>query len=224
VGHPVVRIELADTLDISEEIFRWEVATAVAGSILGINPFDQPNVQESKDNTNRLLKEMEQKSSQLGSKPALSEGNIGLYADKNEASIQETIKLLLEQASPGDYVALLAYLTEGQETTNHLQAIRHLLRDNTKLATTLGYGPRYLHSTGQLHKGGPNTGIFLIFTADPDGSVPIPERPYSFGMLEHAQALGDYEALQKHGRRVVRMHINGQAKAGLEQIREMLLP
>lgn len=222
-GHPLVRIELADILDISEEFFRWEITTAVAGSILGINPFDQPNVQESKDNTNRLLKEINLGGRQKEVQPTLREGNIELYADENSATLSETLKVLLDRASPGDYLALLAYLSEDAETTNQLQTIRRILRDRTKLATTLGYGPRYLHSTGQLHKGGPNTGIFLMFTKDTSDSDSIPGHPYSFGALEHAQAIGDYEALQKHGRRVIRLHMKGEIKDGLERIKELLL-
>jgi hypothetical protein len=181
-------------------------------------------VKESKDNTNRLLQEVREKGQLPEQTPDLEEENLRLYAGESAATIQETMMLLLERAAPGDYIAILAYLTEDAQINNSLQTIRHMLRDRTALATTLGYGPRYLHSTGQLHKGGPNTGIFFLFTNKEGDPIPIPGSSYSFGTLQHAQALGDFQALQKHDRRVMHVDLGKAPLEGLEAIRRMLLP
>ena len=221
-GQPVITIQMDDRLDLGQEFFRWEIATATAGAILGINAFNQPNVQESKDNTNRLL-DLVRKGDQLPEeKPALVEGPLTLYADAAAPTVAETLARFLAQAAPGDYVAMMAYLSETPSTDQALQAIRLKLRDRRKLATTLGYGPRFLHSTGQFHKGGPNTGLFLQLTADDTEDAAVPGEPYSFGVLKRAQALGDLEALRKHGRRVVRIHLGKDAGAGLKALAEAL--
>ena len=219
-AHPVVTIELNDPLDFGQEFFRWEIATATAGSILGINPFDQPNVQESKDNTNRLLETVRTQGELPEEKPALVEAPLSLYAPKAAGTIVETLRGFLAQARPGDYVAIMAYLTEDSAIEKALQAIRLRLRDSLRLATTLGYGPRFLHSTGQFHKGGPNTGLFLQLTSDDAGDLPVPGQPYTFGIFKRAEALGDLEALRKHQRRVIRIHLGadvGKGLAALEQ-------
>jgi transaldolase/glucose-6-phosphate isomerase len=220
-GHPVVTIEMGDLLDLGQEFFRWEIATAIAGAILGINAFDQPNVQESKDNTDRLL-DIVKRSGQLPEEdPALVEEPLTLYAeDGDHRSIVEALAAFFGQAQRGDYFALMAYLTEEPDTQQALQEIRVCLRDRLRLATTLGYGPRFLHSTGQLHKGGPNTGLFVQLTADDAKDVPLPGQPYTFGTLKRAQALGDLQSLRKHGRRVVRIHLGSDVHRGLAALIE----
>jgi transaldolase/glucose-6-phosphate isomerase len=219
-GQPVVTIRMADRLDLAQEFFRWEIATATAGAILGINAFNQPNVQESKDNTNRLLKVVEEKGQLPEERQSLAEGPVSLYIQGDAAaSVTENLRRFLGQARPGDYLALLAYLTEGPAVDAALEDLRHTLRDRLHLATTLGYGPRYLHSTGQLHKGGPNTGIFFELTADDRQELPVPARPYTFGVLKQAQALGDLESLRQHGRRAIRVHLHGEVPQALETLK-----
>jgi transaldolase/glucose-6-phosphate isomerase len=215
-GQPVVTIQMEDRLDLAQEFFRWEIATATAGAILGINAFNQPNVQESKDNTNRLLGVVREKGQLPEEKPVLVDPPLSLYAEEGDSNVAGSLRAFFGQAQPGDYVALMAYLTEEPETERALEAIRLRLRDGLKLATTLGYGPRFLHSTGQFHKGGPNTGLFLQLTADDAKDADVPGEPYTFGVLKRAQALGDLEALRKHGRRVVRIHLGPDVPKGLE--------
>jgi transaldolase/glucose-6-phosphate isomerase len=221
-GHPVVTIRMEDPLDIGQEFFRWEIATATAGSILGINAFDQPNVQESKDHTNRLLEEVRRTGKLAEPSPLLSEGSLQFYGMRGANSAKEYVKNFLGQARQGDYVALQAYLPETPTAHQALQALRLRLRDGLRLATTLGYGPRFLHSTGQYHKGGPNTGLFLQLTADQKEDISVPEQPYTFGIFKHAQALGDMEALQKHGRRVVRIHLRENLDQGLKRLAQIV--
>ena len=221
-GQPVVTIQLEDRLDLGQEFFRWEVATAAAGAVLGINPFDQPNVQESKDNTNQLLQAVRQNGGFPVEPITLMEAPLTLYGGQEAPSLAAALALFFKQVKPGDYLAFLAYLTEDPATTALLQEMRLLLRDHLRVATTLGYGPRYLHSTGQYHKGGPNTGLFLIITADPAEDAAIPGEPYSFGVFRQAQALGDYQSLLRHGRRVLRLHLGADAPRGLAQLRETL--
>jgi transaldolase/glucose-6-phosphate isomerase len=220
-GYPVITIQMGDLLDLGQEFFRWEIATATAGAILEINAFNQPNVQESKDNTDRLLKVVETEGQLPTEKPALVVDPLAFYAKEVAQTGEGTLARFLEQARPGDYVALMAYLTEGPQVEEALQAIREHLRDHLHLATTLGYGPRFLHSTGQLHKGGPNSGLFLQLTADDAEDVQVPGAPYTFGVLKRAQAQGDLEALRKHGRRVMRIHLGHDAPQGLAAVREV---
>lgn len=221
-GHPVVTIVLDDLLDLGAEFFRWEIATASAGAILGINAFDQPNVQESKDNTDRLLDLVRKEGRLPEEPPALVEGRLALYADRVAPTVAGTLAAFVGQARRGDYAALTAYLTEAPETDRALAACRVLIKTRTRLATTVGYGPRYLHSTGQYHKGGPNTGLFLQFTADDVEDAGVPGAPYTFGVFKRAQALGDLEALNRHGRRVMRVHLGGDAEQGLGQFADAL--
>ncbi len=217
-GHPVVTMAVDDPIDLGTEFFRWELGTATAGAILGINAFDQPNVQESKDNTDRLL-DIVRKNGQLPEEPpALVEGGLGVYGDGGERTVAGTLTRFFSQARRGDYAALTAYLTETPETDRALQALRVLIRTRTRLATTLGYGPRYLHSTGQYHKGGPNTGLFIQLTADDREDAQVPGSPYPFGVFKRAQALGDLEALKRHGRRALRIHLGRDAGEGLAQL------
>jgi hypothetical protein len=217
-GFPVVTILLDDLLDLGQEFFRWEVATAAAGTVLGINAFDQPNVRESKGNTNRLLEIVRQTGALPAEKPVLAEPPLELYAAEATRTMPETIRNFLNQSEAGDYIAIQAYLPETPEVERSLQAIRLRLRECFRVATTVGYGPRFLHSTGQYHKGGPNDGLFLQLTAGNPNDVPIPDAPYTFGMLEQAQALGDLQALAGHGRAVLRVHLGGDVLFGLAQV------
>jgi transaldolase/glucose-6-phosphate isomerase len=219
-GHPVVTIQMDDALDLGQEFFRWEVATATAGAILGINAFNQPNVQESKDNTNRLLKAVEEKKALPEEQPAITEEPLRLYAEQADSPLKDALRKFLAQSGAGDYVALMAYLTESSPVDEALQSIRLRLRDRLHLATTLGYGPRFLHSTGQFHKGGANTGLFLQLTAKDARDAAVPGRPYTFAVLKRAQAMGDLEALRKHGRRVVRVDLGADARKGLTALEE----
>ncbi|WP_447978813.1 glucose-6-phosphate isomerase [Candidatus Nitrospira bockiana] len=191
--HPVVQLRVRDRYDLGGEFFRWEFATAIAGHYLGIHPFDQPNVQESKDNTKRLLDAFQRE----GRLPAV-EGD-------------ETLQELLDEAKPGDYAAILAYVTPSRQVEAALRALRRAIAARYRLATTAGYGPRYLHSTGQLHKGGPNRGLFveLIERMTPD--LKIPDAGYTFGTLATAQAVGDVQSLRAHGRPVVAVSLGRDA-------------
>jgi transaldolase / glucose-6-phosphate isomerase len=215
-GQPVIRIHLEDALDIVQEFFRWEFATAVAGSILGINAFDQPNVQESKENTDRLLDAVRQQKTLDQGTPAIEEGPLKFYTPLTGSTGVMTIKQFIDQARPGDYFAIMAYLPERPEVDSLLQVIRAHLRDNLHLATMFGYGPRCLHSTGQLYKGGPDTGLFLQLTADDVPDVLIPGEPYTFGQFRQAQAQGDLEALRLRNRRVLRVHLGKNPDQGLQ--------
>ena len=221
-GQPVITIQMADRYDLAQEFFRWEVVTATAGAVLGINAFDQPNVQESKDNTNRLLKVVQEKKQLPEEKESLAAGPLSFYAQDGAPSAGATLAKFLRQAKPGDYLALLAYLTEAPGVEQALEELRLILRDQLRLATTLGYGPRYLHSTGQLHKGGPNTGLFLELTADDPQDLPVPGQPYTFGVFKRAQALGDLESLRRHGRRALRIHLHGDVAAALAELKKSL--
>jgi glucose-6-phosphate isomerase len=201
-GHPVVTLKLGDPLGLGAEFFRWEYAIAVAGAILGINVFDQPNVQEAKDLTKKVLSE--------GNPPTVGEGI--RWAGQQGATLEAAIQALLGQVRPGDYVALLAFIAPDAKHDSALNAIRLAIRDKYRVATTVGYGPRYLHSTGQLHKGGPNTGVFLQIVGDDANDIPIPGERFTFGVLKQAQALGDFQALRNHGRRVLRVQLHDVAQ------------
>ena len=195
-GHPVITLDLDDEHDVGGEFFRWEMATAVAGRMLGVHPFDQPNVQQAKDATSRMLAAYVENG-------ALPSSETGSAAD------------LLSAAQPGDYLAVMAYVEETEGVTNAVAKLRaHAMRRHS-VATTLGYGPRFLHSTGQLHKGGPNSGLFLQLVGADERDLPIPGEPFGFGALAEAQALGDYEALKEAGRRVVRVRMEGDPEAAI---------
>ncbi len=218
-GHPVVRIALADRLDLGAQFFRWEMATAVAGAVIGVNPFDEPNVAESKKNTHDLLEQWKTERGFNVGGPSASGDGLEVYGGAG-GSPGAVLRGLLDGASAGDYVALLAYFTRRPERHSRLQKLRHVIRERRKVATTLGYGPRYLHSTGQLHKGGPDTGVFVVLTADPSADLAIPGSEYGFATLRRAQALGDYRSLVDHGRRVVRIHLGRDVERGLETLLE----
>ena len=219
---PLVAIELHEGAALGQEFFRWEVATAVAGAVIGIDPFDQPNVQESKDATNRFLKGVEERGSLTEPAPSIVHGPLSFFAANGAERPEHLLSAFFSQARPGDYISLQAYLTEEAAAGRLLQAIRLRLRDGLRLATTIGYGPRFLHSTGQLHKGGPPTGLFIQLTARDGIDVSIPGRPYTFGIFKRAQALGDLEALSKHRRRVMRIDLGDNAKKGLTLLRQLV--
>lgn len=219
---PVVFIELKSEYDIAQEFYRWEIATATAGAILGINPFDQPNVQESKDATNRLLRDVEERGSLADPRPVFSEGPLSFYYREKAAGAEQLLWTFLSQGHAGDYISLQAYLSEEPQVESVLQTIRLRLRDELRLATTVGYGPRFLHSTGQFHKGGPDTGLFIQFTRSYGEDLSIPGKSYGFGVLLKAQAMGDFEALTKHGRRVMRVDLGADEEKGLAYFRAVL--
>jgi hypothetical protein len=207
---PCVAIDWTDPLQLGAEFVRWEIATAVAGALLGINPFDEPNVQQAKDATNRLLAAFKSQGA-LPSSPAdmtLSR-NIELTASPAAKSGLGTrdAAALLTLLRPGDYFAQLAYVSPSSAVLVELERLREAVRARKKVATTLGVGPRYLHSTGQLHKGGPNTGVFLLITEHSAEDVDIPGQPYGFATLERAQALGDFASLEAADRRAVHAHL-----------------
>lgn len=211
-GHPFIRIELSDRFDLGREIFSWEVAVALAGSVLGIHPFNQPDVQLAKNFTKKAMEN-------IGKKEASDEETWSFDEPK---ALAQALKSWLEQAKPGDYVAIQAYLAPSEEVTEALQSIRLELLKRTNLATTLGYGPRFLHSTGQLHKGGPNTGLFLQIVDEPNTELPVPETDYSFKNLIEAQAVGDYRALKQRGRRILRVNLKSDVISGLKKLSESI--
>ncbi len=221
-GQPVIRIYLDDLLDIGQEFFRWEIATATAGAILGIDAFDQPNVQESKDNTNRLLAVAGAKEALPEQKPSLVETPLKFYFHEPAGTAEDILCHFLTSAQSEDYVALMAYFEENVATQQTLQDVRQMLQERLHLTTTLGYGPRFLHSTGQFHKGGPNTGHFLQLTSEAVKELPIPEAGYTFGTFVQAQAQGDLEALQKRGRRAGRIDLGPDVTAGLAALMQTL--
>jgi transaldolase/glucose-6-phosphate isomerase len=226
-GQPLVRIEIADRYRVGQEFFRWEMATAVAGAILGINPFDQPDVEASKVRT-RELTDAYEKSGRLPPETALFEENgLSLFADpKNRAALGKATTLTeclgahLARIQTGDYCGILAYVERNKLHGDVLRDIRVMIRDRTRVATCLGFGPRFLHSTGQAYKGGPNTGVFLQITCDDANDLPVPDQAYTFGVVKAAQARGDFEVLAERGRRVLRVHLGGHVSAGLTALKE----
>ena len=215
-GHPVARFRLQEKADLAQEMFRWEVAVAVAGAGLGIHPFNQPDVQLAKDLAREAMASGAQATATPGDGAEVSLSTTGTR------TLARRLGIWLAAARPGDYLALHAYLAPTARTSAALQGIRLALRDRLKLATTLGYGPRFLHSTGQLHKGGPNTGLFLQLVDEPDEDIPVPETDYTFGAVIRAQALGDYRALMQRERRVLRLNLGRDVSGGLARLAEAL--
>jgi hypothetical protein len=201
-GHPVVRLDLKDRYDLGAEFFRWEFATAVAGALLGINPFDQPDVQSAKDRTDAVLEQYR---------------STGRLPDKVDSG---SLPQLLAQVRSGDYLAVMLYGLATPAVEEGLNELRRRVTERHKIATTLGYGPRFLHSTGQLHKGGPNSGLFLQLVVDHQEDIQIPGYPFTFSVLNDAQSLGDFQALQDAGRRAARVNLGADAKAGVRRLLE----
>jgi transaldolase/glucose-6-phosphate isomerase len=230
-GHPVVRIGVRDAYDLGQEFFRWEIATAVAGSILGIHPFDQPDVEASKIATRKLTDEYERAGVLPPESPFFVGDGIELFADgktlnalgrrmAGERSLAGYLKAHLSQLGAGDYFALLAYVEMNEAHDRVLQAIRHEVRDALHVATCVEYGPRFLHSTGQFYKGGPNTGVFLQITCDDKVVVPVPGHRYTFGVVKAAQARGDFQVLVDRERRALRVHVGADVASGLAALHE----
>jgi glucose-6-phosphate isomerase len=213
-GLPVIQRDLDDAYDLGREFFDWEFATAVAGQILGINPFDEPNVQESKDNTSRVLRGFEE--TRKLDIPALEDRMPVAYSPSfGASSLEPAVARFLGDIKNGQYLAIVAYIAETQVHNDEIEEIRRHVRDALGIATTLGYGPRHLHSTGQLHKGGPPIGLFLQVTASDTTDIPIPGRPYTFGQLKRAQAIGDFESITSRDLPVLRVHLQTNIAAGL---------
>jgi len=228
-GHPVLRWRDRDLASIGEEFLRWEIATATAGAILGVDPFDEPNVTEAKQETQAVLaREQASPTPRATGNPLVSVEAPELIARELAPVVNGRRDLgawaaaLTTLVRPGDYFAVLAYLHRTPARHERLQRIRLAARGTTRAATTLGYGPRFLHSTGQLHKGGPNSGVFLLFTADDGGDVAIPGSPFGFAALIRAQAAGDFEVLERRGRRVVHLHLGEHVERELESIAEAI--
>ena len=227
-GQPVVQISVTDVYHLGQEFFRWEMATAVAGSIIGINPFDQPDVEASKVATKKLTEEYERSGSLPAETPIFADEGVKLFADERNAkdlnesakdnSLSGYVKAHLDRLQPGDYFALLAYLEMNDANEAVLQSARHAVRDRKHVATCLGFGPRFLHSTGQAYKGGPNTGVFLQITCDDAADLPVPGQTYTFGIVKAAQARGDFEVLAERGRRALRVHLGADVSQGLAQL------
>ena len=219
-GHPIVFHEMNEIYDLGAEFFLWEFATATAGWRLGINPFDQPNVQEAKDATKELLGTFEHRGHLDPRKEWATDDSLTIYGaeDSDTKSVEEVLKAHLATIKPGDYIAFLNYIEETPEVDQKFQELRTELRDATKCATTIGYGPRFLHSTGQLHKGGPNTGVFFQIIANDKVDYAIPGEPYTFSILKQAQALGDLRALAKRGRRVIGIDLGDNTVSGLNRL------
>ncbi len=224
-GQPVVRIAVAEAYSVGEEFFRWEIATAVAGSVIGINPFDQPDVEAAKVATRKLTSEYEQQGSLPAESPLFEGEGVRLYTDpKNAEALKKSakqqslagyLKAHLDRTIAGDYFALLAFIEMNQTHEDALQGIRHDVRDAKRVATCLGFGPRFLHSTGQAYKGGPNSGVFLQITCDDAKDLPVPGQKYTFGVVKAAQARGDFQVLADRGRRALRVHLGSNVGAGL---------
>jgi len=227
-GQPIVRIAVEDVYNLGQEFFRWEIATAVAGSIIGINPFDQPDVEASKLATRKLTGEYEENGSLPAETPIFEGDGIKLFADErnatalneaaSESSLHGYLEAHLDRLAEGDYFALLAYVEMNDNHETSLQSMRRAVRDRRRVATCLGFGPRFLHSTGQAYKGGPNTGVFLQITCEDAFDVPVPGQKYTFGVVKAAQARGDFEVLAARGRRALRVHLGADVKSGLQQL------
>jgi transaldolase / glucose-6-phosphate isomerase len=227
-GHPVVRISVSDLYDLAQEFFRWEIATAVAGSIIGINPFNQPDVEASKIETKKLTEQYEQTGSLPEEEAIFQDDGIKLYADeRNKGELEQAardrslsgyLKAHLNRLKPCDYFALLAYIEMNDVHERELQASRHLVRDAKRVATCLGFGPRFLHSTGQGYKGGPDSGVFLQITCDDAADLKVPDQKYTFGVVKAAQARGDFAVLAERGRRALRVHLGTDVEAALGRL------
>jgi hypothetical protein len=208
-GYPVVNQNFTDNYELGAEFFKWELAIALACSILGVNAFDQPDVQDSKNRTVAKISYYLEHHKFIENKPITDEHGISIYGNLPPVSrgLTRLVSNFLESGKPGDYIAINAYFMRDQKKTASLQELRSWIMTKTRLATTVGFGPRFQHSTGQLHKGGRNNGLFLVITADPKNDIEIPGEGLSFGILEHGQALGDMEALEVRGRRVLHIHL-----------------
>jgi len=228
-GQPVIRISLEDPYDLGQEFFRWEIATAVAGSVLRIHAFNQPDVEASKIATRNLTSEYEKTGSLPAEKPILEDQGLKLFTDEKNAaelaraagsqkSLVGYLKAHLGRLKSGDYFALLGYIQMNQEHEQQLQTMRHAVRDRKQVATCLGFGPRFLHSTGQAYKGGPNSGVFLQLTCDDANDLAVPGQKFTFGIVKAAQARGDFQVLAERNRRALRVHLGADLRSGLNTL------
>jgi hypothetical protein len=232
-GQPVIRIPVPEIYDLGQEFFRWEIATAVAGSVIGINAFNQPDVEASKIETRKLTEQYEKSGSLPPESPVLQEAGIKLFTDeKNAAALKQAaggdatltgyIRAHLGRLRAGDYFAVLGYIQMNDAHESQLQSIRHAVRDKKRVATCLGFGPRFLHSTGQAYKGGPNSGVFLQITCDDAADLPVPGQKYTFGVVKAAQARGDFQVLAERNRRALRVHLGADVAAGLTKLQHVI--
>jgi len=232
-GQPVVRIAVPETYDLGQEFFRWEIATAVAGSVIGIDAFNQPDVEASKIETRKLTDQYEKSGSLPAETPILTESGMKLFTDeRNAAALKQSagsdatlngyLRAHLARLKPGDYFAVLGYVQMNDTHESRLQSIRHAIRDKKRVATCLGFGPRFLHSTGQAYKGGPNSGVFLQITCDDAADLPVPGQKYTFGIVKAAQARGDFQVLAERGRRALRVHIGADVAAGVAKLEDLV--
>ncbi len=230
-GQPVVRIAVEDIYNLGQEFFRWEIATAVAGSIIGIDAFNQPDVEASKIATRGLTDAYEKTGSLPAESPVLEDGGVKLFTDPtnaaalakaagNDKSLSGYLRAHLNRLGAGDYFALLAFIEMNPAHESRLQEMRHSVRDKKRVATCLGFGPRFLHSTGQAYKGGPNSGVFLQVTCDDVADLAVPGQKYTFGVVKAAQARGDFQVLAERGRRALRVHLGKDVSAGLDTLKQ----
>ena len=226
-GQPIVEIVLDHPYDLGGEFFRWEFATAIAAAVMKINPFDEPNVKESKDNTVRMIEEYKKTGRLPEQKPVAEEKGLKCYVEsdyakrltdgRSDSSPRSVIQAHISQKMPGDYVAMLAYVDQNEKNERLLRGVRDAVGTKTGCPTTLGFGPRYLHSTGQLHKGGKANGLFILFTAEEAVDIAIPGEQFSFEVLKNAQALGDYHSLAGRSLRILRIHLGNDIEGGLKK-------
>jgi hypothetical protein len=225
---PMIHLELKDYYDIAGQFFLWELATAVAGHRLEINPFNQPNVEISKKITRQIIKKYSENLQLDEPQPRLVQEGITVYGDIKARDPYEALRVFLSSCHPGDYIAIQAYIQPTRETECLLKGLCTALRDTFQVATTVGYGPRFLHSTGQLHKGDAGNGYFIQFTSDPTEDLPIPDETgswqstVSFGVLIKFQALGDYYALQNGKRHIIRFHLGDEVSVGLDRLKRSI--
>lgn len=230
--HPVIRIRLADKMNLGQEFFRWEIATAVAGSVMGINPFNQPDVESAKIEARKITEEYESTGALPDETPFFEADGIKLFSDEknvedlneliDEKSLANYLNAHLSRIKENDYFALLGYIEMNAENEELLQTIRHKVLARHKPATCLGFGPRFLHSTGQAYKGGANNGVFLQITSEDEIDLKIPDQKYTFGVVKAAQARGDFQVLIDRGRRALRIHLTGDIKAGLNKLADSM--
>ena len=226
-GHPVVRLDIAKPMQVGQVFYVWEFATAVAGSVIGINPFDQPDVEASKIETRKLTDAYAKTGSLPPEQPFATSDGMKLFADDKNAGalghdVKAAIKAQFDRVHPGDYVALLAYIDRSAAAIEALTKLRTAIRDKKRVATCVGFGPRFLHSTGQAYKGGPNSGVVLQITADDANDLPVPGEKYSFGTVKAAQARGDFDVLAERGRRALRVHLGRDVAAGLKHLADLV--
>jgi len=232
-GQPVIRISVPEIYDLGQEFFRWEIATAVAGSVIGINAFNQPDVEASKIETRKLTEQYEKSGSLPPESPLFAESGVKLFTDeKNAAALKQAagsdatlvgyLRAHLSRLRAGDYFAVLGYIQMNDAHESQLQSIRHAVRDKKRVATCLGFGPRFLHSTGQAYKGGPNSGVFLQITCDDAADLPVPGQKYTFGVVKAAQARGDFQVLAERNRRALRVHLGADVAAGLTKLQQVI--